>query len=185
MKWVDAIREYSKKMGVKYSIPKKGSPAYDEIKKMMDAANAPPQAPSHGATKVPVHHSAPKKAEKPLRKVRAKKADEAVSADPATAALTKERKPRKPRAKKTTTDLLGATGADVASSKNPEVLLNNAVNMHEPVAPPAALAGDLSALKEAVAKVRKPRALPKLVEPEKVENEAPFSVQALRRKLGA
>jgi len=178
MKWVEAIKMWSEKNGVKYSIPKKDSPAYREIKAMMDAAKggAAAEAKPRAASKL--------KEEKPrARKPKAKK-DEPVSADPAMEALEKERKPRKPRAKKSA-DLLGVTGSDVAASKNPEVLLNNAVNMHEPVAPPAAIAGDLKALKAEVARIRKPRSLPKLVEPEKVESEAPFSMQALRRKLGA
>jgi hypothetical protein len=181
MKWVEALKEYAKTTG-KFVVPKKGSAEYEAVKKMMGGA-------AHSATgaSAPIKaHGAPAELKAPRKRKAAAKKAEPVSADPAMEALEKERKPRKPRAKKQgTSELLGATGADVAASKNPEVLLNNAANTHERVAPPAALAGDMKAMKAAVARVRKPKALPKLVEAEKVENETPFSVQALRRKLGA
>lgn len=36
MSFIEAIKEYSKKKGIKYSIPVKGTPAYTEVKKIAD-----------------------------------------------------------------------------------------------------------------------------------------------------
>jgi hypothetical protein len=36
MSFIEAIKEYSKKKGVKYTIPKKGTTAYVEVKKIAD-----------------------------------------------------------------------------------------------------------------------------------------------------
>lgn len=35
MKWIDALKEWNKKKGGKYVIPKKGTEGYNEVKKMM------------------------------------------------------------------------------------------------------------------------------------------------------
>ena len=36
MSFILAIKEYSKKKGIKYAIPKKGTPAYMEVKKIAE-----------------------------------------------------------------------------------------------------------------------------------------------------
>jgi hypothetical protein len=220
MKWTDALKEYAKKSG-KFVVPKKGTPEYAEVRKLMDAsASATAKAVEKVAEKVmPAAEEKPKP--KPKRAPRAPRAKKAA-AGPMDVELKekkmeeKEKKPRrkaklsppqkddayatapppevKPKrsrmAKKKALDKAamnpgGITMADVERSANPENLFSSAVNVHEPIAPPAALAGELAPLKAAIAKVRKPRSLPKLVEPEKVASEAPFSFSAFKRRIGA
>lgn len=192
---------YAAKTG-KYKVPRKGSPEYDAVKKLM-GASAPKEAPAGEGTKKGEVRKTARKAfegtkqeelkemkEKPKRRRAApKKAVEEVDAQPALKAVAadhKERKPRRGHVGKGSDGLLGvgATERAVAKSKNPEVLLDNATNVHEPIAPPAAEAGDLAELKKAVARVRKPKSLPKLVEPERVVNEKPFSFSDLKKHLG-
>ena len=237
MSWVEAVKAYCAKKGCKYTIPRKGSPEYEEVKKMM-GGSAPAaekkeeakEAPAdEGTKKGEVRKTArkafeglmeerkkaaakPKKAEKekkvakdgvvakvkdevkkpaaaPRRKRAAKKeADAAVLSEAAGVPLSKPRRKRVSREEAVAHQVAkseGVTERAAERSANPEVLLNNAVNVHDPIAPPAALAGDLKALKADVAKVRKPRALPKLVEPENVVNEAPFDFLSFKRKIGA
>ena len=45
MRWIDALREYSKKTG-KFVVPKKGSAEYEAVQKIMANAKAPPPAPA-------------------------------------------------------------------------------------------------------------------------------------------
>ena len=190
---------YAAKTG-KYKVPRKGSPEYDAVRKLM-GASAPKEAPAgEGTKKGEVRKTARKafegtkqeemKEEKPKRRRAVRpKAPEELDAQPALKAIAadhKERKPRRGHVGKGSDGLLGvgATERAVAKSKNPEVLLDNATNVHEPIAPPAAEAGDLAELKKAVARVRKPKSLPKLVEPERVVNEKPFSFSDLKKHLG-
>jgi hypothetical protein len=214
MKWTDALKEFAKKHG-KFVVPKKGSPEYDEVRKLMDASAT---ATAKAVEKVAEKELAPKAEKKAPRKPRAprKKVDAPKDIELKEAKMEeKEKKPRrkaklsapqkddglappapamKPKRsrmnKKKALDKSaenpgGITMADVARSANPENVFSNAVNVHEKIAPPAVFAGELAPLKEAIAKVRKPRSLPKLVEAEKVDNEAPFSFQSFKRRIGA
>jgi hypothetical protein len=231
MSWVEAVKAYCAKKGCKYTIPRKGSPEYAEVKAMMGGAAAPAEKKEE-AKEAPAADAGAKKSRKAFeglmeerKKAKAPKAPKAekmvaaakgvvakVSAEPkeAKAVPRRKRAPKKaadsavlseaagvplpkPKVKRVSREVAianqiarseGVTALAAKSSSNPEMLLNNAANVHDPIAPPAALAGDLSALKADVAKVRKPRALPKLVEPERVVNEAPFDMLAFRRKLG-
>ena len=200
--WTQALKMYAQQTGKKYAIPRKGSPEYEAVKKLMgkDAPAAEPkEAPSGEGTKKGevrktarkafegTKQEAEKKADKPKRRRAAPKKAEALEAMPAVAAVGAEDKPRRLRRKKAQPDVLlgvGATERAVSKSKNPEVVLDNATNVHEPIAPPAAEGGDLAELKKAVARIRKPKALPKLVEPERVVNEKPFSFSELKKHLG-
>ena len=193
MKWTDALKAYAKKTG-KYVVPRKGTPEYEAVRKMMGASE-PKEAPAgEGTKKGEVRKTARKAFEKaeapaptaPAKPKRRRASSEPVDANPAVKAIAQEDKPRRGRVGKKGDVLLGvgATERAVAKSKNPEVVLDNATNVHEPIAPPAAEAGDLAELKKAVARVRKPKALPKLVEPERVVNEKPFSFSDLKKHLG-
>ena len=166
-----------------------------DVKAEKKAERKPRKAKTMEEAKVEAAGGAKPKARAPrAKKEKAAKADGAkVAGMPAIATVmgdtpTKVRKSRGSR-KEANAEMVakeaGVTAAAAERSKNPEVLLNNATNVHDPIAPPAAIAGDLKALKADVAKIRKPRAIPKLVEPERVVNEAPFSILALRRRLGA
>jgi len=206
MKWTEALKEYAKMKGGKYVVPRKGTPEYDEVKKLMGESKA-------DQVKADVEHGQAKRDVKKM--VKEEKAEAKAEAAPAA----KEKKPRKPRAKKekvvapasapvievkdkparrkakTSTaqgtaamvalDLGGKTAVDTAKSKNPEAIFQQATNVHEPIAPPAALGGDLSELKKDIQKVRKPRALPRLIEPERVSEGVPFSFVDFKRKIGA
>lgn len=230
MSWVEAVKAYCAKKGCKYTIPRKGSPEYAEVKAMMGGAAAPAEKKEE-AKEAPAADAGAKKSRKAFEGLmeerkkakapKAPKAEKKVAKDGVVAKVSAEPKeakpvPRRKRASKKAADSAvlseaagvplpkpkvkrvsrevavanqiarseGVTNLAAEKSNNPEMLLNNAANVHDPIAPPAALAGDLSALKADVAKVRKPRALPKLVEPERVVNEAPFDMLAFRRKLG-
>lgn len=234
MSWVEAIKAYSAKKGIKYTIPRKGTPEYAEVKAMMGSAPAEKkeEMQEEGTKKGEERKTARKAFEGMMeerKKAKAPKAPKAekkvvkgvvakVSAEPKVSVEPKEANPvprrkraskkaadsavlseaagvplSKPKGKRVSREVAvanqiarseGVTNLAAEKSNNPEMLLNNATNVHDPIAPPAALAGDLSALKADVAKVRKPRALPKLIEPERVVNEAPFDMLAFRRKLG-
>ena len=236
MSWVEAVKAYCAKKGCKYTIPRKGSKEYDEVKAMMGGsapkaeapkADEPKEAPDGEGTKKGEVRKTARKAFEGLEKMRSKPAKAKEEDKPVAVAgvVAKAKKgkveakeaPRRKRASKkaeSATVMSEAAGVHVGKvsrkrvskakaianeiaksegvteraaehSANPEMLLNNATNVHEPIAPPAALAGDLKELKRDVAKVRKPRALPKLVEPERVVNDAPFSFLEFKRKLGA
>jgi hypothetical protein len=201
MKWTDALKEYAKKTG-KYVVPKKGTPAYDEVKKLMGASAA--AAPAAAPATAPEKQTAPKKArkvfegtakeeankavEKVKRKRAAKKAAPAADAMPAVAAMVpKEKKARvaKKPSGKMVMSLGGASAEGAAHSKNPEGLMESMVNAHIAIAPPQVQSNILSEVKADVKKLSKPKVLPKLLEPETVENAPAFSISALRRLLGA
>ena len=197
--WTEALKEYAKQTGKKYSVPRKGSPEYEAVRKLMGKDAEPKMAPAGEGTKKGEVRKTARKAfegtnqeeekEKPKPKRRARAARpkaESLDAMPAVAAVAAEDKPRRGRVGKKGDVLLGvgATERAVAKSKNPEVVLDNATNVHEPIAPPAAEAGDLAELKKAVARIRKPKALPKLVEPERVVSEKAFSFSELKKHLG-
>lgn len=229
MSWVEAVKAYCAKKGCKYSIPRKGSPEYAEVRAMM-GGSAPAEKkeekadegtkkgeprktarkafeglmedkkPKSKAKKedkavavagvvAKVKDGAVKHKEAPRRKRASKKgADVAILSEAAGVPLPKPHKKRVSRAEAVANQVArseGVTEKAVERSANPEVLLQNATSVHDPIAPPAALAGDLKALKADVAKVRKPRALPKLVEPEHVVNDAPFDFLSFKRKIGA
>jgi hypothetical protein len=219
MKWTDALKEYAKKSG-KFVVPKKGTPEYAEVRKLMDAsASATAKAVEKVAEKVmPAAEEKPKP--KPKRAPRAPRAKKAAGPmdvelkenkmeekekksrrkaklsppqkdDAYATAPPPEMKPKRSRmAKKKALDKAamnpgGVTMADVVRSANPESVFSSAVNVHEPIAPPAVLAGELAPLKEAIAKIRKPRSVLRLVEPEKVANDTAFSFSAFKRRIGA
>lgn len=215
MKWTDALKEYAKKHG-KFVVPKKGSPEYEEVRKLMGAgAEASAKAVEKKALEtlpeMKAEKKAPRKPRAPRKKVDAPKDVELKEAKmeekekkprrkaklsapqkddglapPAPAMKPKRSRMNKKKAlDKSAENPGGITMADVARSANPENVFSNAVNVHEKIAPPAVFAGELAPLKEAIAKVRKPRSLPKLVEAEKVDNEAPFSFQSFKRRIGA
>ena len=202
MKWVEALKEYAKQHG-KYVVPKKGSPEYEAVRKLMGASTpaaakeekkeepkkAEPKA--EGTKKGQPRKTARKAFEdlpakapeaKPKRSSKAKKAAKHDGMEEMKA-LENAPPKRKSRAKKVLREAGGVTYQADAKSSNPEVLLNNAVNVHEPIAPPAALGGDLSQLKAEVQKVRKPRALPRLIEPETVKSDTPFSFGDLKKRI--
>ena len=227
MSWVEAVKAYCAKHGCKYKVPRKGSPEYEEVKKMMGGGAAPPDekaAPKEEGTKKGEERKTARKAFEGLEKKRAPKAkkedaavavggvvakvkdgavkhkaaprkrapkkegDVAVLSEAAGVPLSKPRRKRGSRLEANASQVAkseGITERAAERSANPEVLLNNATNVHDPIAPPAALAGDLKELKAEVAKVRKPRALPKLVEPEHVVNAPAFDFLAFKRKIGA
>lgn len=127
------------------------------------------------------------KEKKPRRKakVSAPQKDDGLAPPPAEVKPKRSRMNKRKALDKSAMNPGGVTMADVERSVNPENIFSNAVNVHEKIAPPAVMAMELAPLKEAIAKVRKPRNIPKLVEPEKVDNEAPFSFQAFKRRIGA
>ena len=89
MKWVEALKKYAEKAG-KYVVPKKGTPEYEEVRRIMDSEKpAPAKAPAPADAPAPA--PAPKKRG---RKPKAKAEAPAVAPAPAP----KEKKPRKPRA---------------------------------------------------------------------------------------
>lgn len=91
MKWVEALKKYAEKAG-KYVVPKKGTPEYDEVRRIMDGAKpAKAPAPASAPADAPAPAPAPKKRG---RKPKAKAEAPAVAPAPAP----KEKKPRKPRA---------------------------------------------------------------------------------------
>lgn len=207
MKWTEALKEYAKRKGGKYTVPRKGTPEYDEVRKLMGEAHA-------DQVKADVEHGQAKRDVKKM--VKEEKAEAKAEAKP-----VKEKKPRAPRKKRAPLDetvatapvvevkdtparrkskasvkkgndamiakeiVGGKTAIDTAKSANPEAIFQSATNVHEPIAPPAALAGNLGELKKDLAKVRKPRSLPKLVEPEHVVSGVPFSFVDFKRKIGA
>jgi hypothetical protein len=193
MKWVDALKEYAKVKG-KYVVPRKGTPEYDEVKKLMGKEHK-------DAVKADVEMGQAKRDMKKMEKVaekpkapRKKKSAEAKAVDAKAVeavmmpAKEKAKAVRKPRAKKEGLAAAvggGATARSDERSKNPEAIFQSATNLHEPIAPPAALGGNLAELKKDVAKVRKPRSLPVLIEKEQVVNEKPFSFVDFKRKIGA
>ena len=196
--WVQALKEYAKQHGGKYVVPKKGTPEYDAVKKLMGASAPAPakealkeakkEAKKEGdGTKKGMPRKTARKAFEDLpprseaSKSKSKKSDgmEAMKSLEADAAPKKKVR----RSKKVLKEAGGVTFQADAASRNPEVLLNNATNLHEPIAPPAALAGDLAELKKDVARVRKPKSLPKLIEPERVVSDEPFSFSALKKRI--
>ena len=196
MKWVEALKEYAKQKG-KYVVPRKGSPEYDEVKKLMgmahkDTAKGDIEAgQAKRDEKKAVAESAPEAKPKKPRAPRKKKAVEAsVPSEVLGEGVRPEKVGRAKRGKKVEAEKMmiqkseGKTVLAAEKTKNPEAILQVATNTHEPIAPPAALAGNLAELKKDMAKVRKPRALPVLVEKERVENAVPFSFVEFKRKLG-
>ena len=205
MKWVEALKKYNE--GKKWSVPKKGTPEYAEVLKIMgkDVPAAPPAAPAAKA----MDSAAPEKpkrgrkpaaakaaeaekpapaapAEKPKRKPRAKKVVEDVSSNAADA---KPEAPRKRRAKAGSVPAgmipEGMTKKAVAASPNPEAVLQSATNAHIPVVPAEAMVGlkVVKSTKKHLREIEHPK-LPVLVDSERVVNDAPFSFQALRNHLG-
>ena len=193
MKWTDALKEYAKQRGGKYVVPKKGTPEYEAVRKLMggDApkADGKKEEKKEAGTKKGMPRKTARKAfeglkeeEKPKRATKPKKSEKHDGME-AMKALENAPPKQKSRARKVLREAGGATYQADAKTSNPEVLLNNATNVHEPIAPPAALAGDLADLKEKVAKVRKPRALPRLIEPETVKSDTPFSFSDLKKRI--
>ena len=198
MKWTEALKEYAKQHGGKYVVPRKGTPEYEAVRKLMggDApkADAKAEAPKgdHSGTKKGQARKTARKAfeglkeekkEKPKRSSKSKSKGDKNDGMEEMKALENAPPKRKRAARKVLREAGGVTYQADAKSSNPEVLLNNATNVHEPIAPPAALAGDLADLKEKVAKVRKPRALPRLIEPETVKSDQPFSFTDLKKRI--
>jgi hypothetical protein len=202
MKWVEALKEYAKQKG-KYVVPRKGTPEYDEVKKLMGMAHKDnvkadvEKGQEKRDEKKAVAESAPEQKPKKPRAPRKKKSVEEKSAqskalgdavmvgpEPRRVAVSKRGK--KVEAEKAMVQKSeGKTMLAADKSKNPEAIFMSETNTHEPIAPPAALGGNLAELKKDVAKVRKPRALPVLIEKERVENAAPFSFIDFKRKIGA
>jgi hypothetical protein len=196
MKWVDALKEYAKMKG-KYVVPRKGTPEYDEVKKLMgkDSKDVAKADVEMGQAKRDMKkmEKVEKVAEKP-KAPRKKKSAEAKAVDAKAVeavmmpAKEKAKAVRKPRAKKEGLAAAvggGATARSDERSKNPEAIFQSATNVHDPIAPAAALGGNLAELKKDVAKVRKPRSLPVLIEKENVVNGTPFSFTDFKRKIGA
>ena len=129
--------------------------------------------------------------EEKVKKARRKTAKATVQKDDGLAPPPAEAKPKRARLnRKKALDAAamnpgGVTMADVVRAPNPEDVFSNSVNVHEKIAPPAVLAGELGPLKEAINKIRHPRNMPRLVEPGKIDNMAPFSFQAFKRSIGA
>ncbi len=202
MKWVDALKAYAKQKG-KYVVPRKGTPEYDEVKKLMgkehkDVAKGDVEM-GQAARDVKALEKAEAKPKKP-RAPRKKKSADQMAADakavPTAEAVSQSKEaPARRRARAKTMDgkaamvvkevTGGVTQKATELARNPEAIFQSAVNVHEPIAPPAALAGNLKELKADVAKVRKPRNLPVLVEKENVVSGVPFSFVDFKRKIGA
>lgn len=126
-----------------------------------------------------------KKSRRAVKKSAPQKDDAYAVPPPAEVKPKRSRVSKKKALDKSAMNPGGVTMADVARSVNPDDIFQSATEVHEKIAPPAVMAMELAPLKEAVAKVRKPRNIPKLVEPEKVDNEAPFSFSAFKRRIGA
>lgn len=210
MKWVEALKEYAKTNG-KYVVPKKGTPAYDAVKKIMGAGGATaPSAPvemkAEGASK-PVRKRAPK----PPAGV------ESLSAVPSAAPKAKAKAParraRHSGGKKVkieesnASDLRpvrsvggdaagsaeaggalipeGVTKRSVMKSKNPSAILESAANSHIAIASPENYVKlkPVANLKKELSKVEHP-AIPALVVAHKATNSDPFSFQNFRNHLG-
>jgi hypothetical protein len=210
LKWVEALKKYNE--GKKYSIPKKGTPEYAEVLKIMgkDVPAAPPAAP---AAKAMDGAEKPKRGRKAAAKAAAVEEPDMKAEKPAAPAEKPKRKPRAPRVKKIEVDVSsnaadakpepprkrkakagsvpagmipeGMTKKAVQASKNPEAVLESATNAHMPIVPAEAMVGlkGIKATKKHLRAVQNP-VLPTLVDKERVVNEVPFSFSALRNHLG-
>lgn len=203
MKWTEALKAYAQKKGIKYMVPKKGTPEYDEVRAMMDGAK--PKAEVKVEAKVEVEEPKIKKARKmkdvmekmevvkkerkakaeevakPKRKVvRAKKAVEAEGASAV------EAKPKVAKAKRKAGSVPagmipeGATKKAVLASQNPEGVLESATNAHLPIVAKE----DMVGLRLPKPRKLKAEALPALVDKDKPVDAVPFSFQKLRYELG-
>jgi hypothetical protein len=207
MKWVEALKQYN--AGKKWSVPRKGSPEYAEVMKIMGkeapaAAAAPAAAPAAPAEKkprkprerkvkpAPAAAPAAPVAEAPKAKVkreRAPRVKKVVADDPSSNAV--EAKPRvgkvKAKAGSVPADIIpeGATKRAVMKSKNPEAVLESATNAHLPVVPAEAMVGlkGIQHTKKHLRAIEHP-ALPELVDKDKPVDGVPFSFQKLRNELG-
>lgn len=210
MKFVEALKIFN--TGKKYSIPKKGTPEYDEVMKIMnkdkpaaDAAAAPAKPKRTRKPKAMEPAKEPEKAMEP-----AKEPEKAVAA---AAPVKAARKPRVKRVSLETQDAVdtraveprkrkaklpvgagsvpvgmipeGLTKKAAIASKNPEAVFQNAVNAFIPIVDPAVAAG-LASVKKTKKQLREVMApsIPVLVNKETIVNEKPFSFQELRNKLG-
>ena len=200
MKWVEALKEYAKQKG-KYVVPRKGTPEYDEVRKLMGMAHKDQakadiemgQEKRDEKKAVAVSEPKPKKPRAPRKKKTVEEKTEASKAlgesilvGPEPRKVARAKRGKKVEAEKAMVQKSeGKTLLTVEKSSNPEAIFQSATNTHEPIAPPAALAGNLGELKSDMKKIRKPRSLPVLVEKEHVVNAVPFSFVDFKRKLGA
>ena len=177
MKWVEALKAYAQKKG-KYVVPRKGSAEYAEVMALMGKAHT-------DVAKADIEKGQAKRDVKKMDKV-ARMAETMHEASPTVdkpaRAMTSQRKANAGMVVKSN---LGATARAVAKSKNPDAIFESATNTHEPLAPLGAVMPNTAELKKDLAKVRKPRNLPELVEKEKVEDAIPFSFVSFKRKIGA
>jgi len=118
MKWIEALKKHAEKAG-KYVVPKKGTPEYDEVRRIMDAGKpAPPAAAKSAPAPAPAPADAPAAGPKKRgRKPKAKAEAAAVAAAPAPKA-PKVRKPRAPRAKKQDDGELASPAMAMAMGKS-------------------------------------------------------------------
>jgi hypothetical protein len=193
MSWIEALKARAAKTG-KYVVPKKGSAEYDDVKKMMGgaapAAAAAKAAPAKKAKAVEVLH---KKEGKVLKAaVVAHAAEGAAMAAPPKA-------PRKPRSRKPTVDRTpmsspdrapkrvmkrgGATERATAASKNPEAIFESQTNEHLAGSSPAVIADITGDVKKAIVRSRK--ATVPIVNAKNPRDATPFSVDAVKREIGA
>jgi hypothetical protein len=213
MKYIDALKKFNE--GKPYKIYKKGTPEYEEVRKIM-MSDMPAKAEAKA--------EAPAKEKKP-RKPRAKKGEVApaeakpevkapkAKAPPKAPKAEGEKKPRvvrkgkavmvenanaeeaKPRMGKAKAQAgsvpagmipQGATAKAVMASKNPEAVLESATNAHLPIVPAEAMVG-LKVVKSTKKHLREIErpTLPVMVDKDKPVNAVPFSFQALRNHLGA
>lgn len=207
MKWTEALKAYAAKKGIKYMVPKKGSPEYAEVRAMMDGdkpkveakveakveekveakVEAPKAKKARKAAEVKEKSDKVKKERKakmmaenaPKRKVRGKK----VEVEPAVAV---EAKPPRGNAKRKAGSVPagmipeGATKKAVMASKNPEAVLESATNAHLPIVAKE----EMVSLRLPKPRALKQEALPTLVEKDKPVDAVPFSFQKLRYELG-
>lgn len=197
MSWIEALKARAAKTG-KYVVPKKGSAEYDDVKKMMGgAAPAAAAAPAKKAKAVEVLH---KKEGKVLKAAVAAHAAEG-------AAMAAPKAPRKPRTRKPTVDRKpkaetpesrkpkvdrapkrvmkrgGATERATTASKNPDAIFESQTNEHLAGSSPAVIADITGDVKKAI--VRRRKANPPAVDAKNPRDATPFSVDAVRREIGA
>jgi hypothetical protein len=190
MSWIEALKARAAKTG-KYVIPKKGSAEYDDVKKMMGGA-APAAAPAAPAKKA--------KAVEVLHKKEGKVLKAAVAAHAAEgAAMAAPKAPRKPRSRKPAVDRTpmtspdrkpkrvmkrgGATERATTASKNPEAIFESQTNEHLAGSSPAVIADITGDVKKAIPRRRK--ATVPIVNAKNPRDATPFSVDAVKREIGA
>ena len=192
MSWLEALKAHAASTG-KYSVPRKGSPAYEAVRKLMGAAAGEAKAEAAKGEKAEAKaHRAETKALKKV--VAAHAAEGAVMAKeakkvraPRSRKPTVERAPKKVRAppapRKRVMKRGGKTEQATAHSKNPEAVFDSEVNAHLAGSSPAVVADITGKPRKAIARRR--TATAPIVNAKNPRDATPFSVSETKMDLGA